>query len=451
MQTENKRGLWGWAFYDFGNSAFTTIIVTFIFPIYLANVYFGGGVETTLATPLDEAFAQTQGQIQWGRIAAAAALVIALSAPIFGAIADLNGRRKPWILAFSLMCIAGTLTLYVKPEVTGFPWMLAIAFVVANYGYEMGGVFNNAQLPGLTARGRMGRWSGWAWGLGYGGGLLCLLLCLPLALMFEEGGLGARLSFVIVAVWFAVFMLPMFIFTPEGPKGLPVGQAISRGLGETVATAREIFSQTNLTRFFIARLIYNDGLVTIFSMGALFAALRYGMDTVQIIAFGLLLNVTAVIGSTFMARQDDLRGKKWVLNISITLLTLVLLTGLALPYLLGSAEAALWPFVALGGALGLFTGPIQAASRSFVAVVSPPQKAARYFGFYEMTAKATAFLGPLLVSTFTVAVWGIVSASGADVITARGMALDAGMLAIPLLLIIGLICLQFVKEPEFEA
>ena len=451
----NRRALLGWAFYDFGNSAFTTIIVTFIFPIYLANVYFGGGVETTLNTPLDTALRQTEGQVQWGKIVAYAAGLIAISAPILGSIADLSGRRKPWILGFSLLCIFATSLLFLQPDPVQFPLLLAIAFVVANYGFEMGSVFNNAQLPGLTTTDRMGRWSGWAWGLGYSGGLLCLLICLPLVLfsesLFGDAGLGARLSFLVVAVWFAIFMLPMLMFTPDQRQGLPIGQAVSKGLGETWATAREIWGQPNLTRFMIARLIYNDGLVTIFSMGALFAALRYGMDTVQIIAFGILLNITAVIGSVFMARQDDLRGKKWVLNISICLLILVFLLGLSLPYLMGGHEAALWPFVILGGALGLFVGPIQAASRSFVAVVSPPEQATRYFGFYELTGKATAFLGPLLVSSFTLFAAQRLNGGDREAVAARGLALDMGMLSIPLLLLIGLITLQSVKEPKIQA
>lgn len=449
---ENRRALLGWAFYDFGNSAFTTIIVTFIFPIYLANVYFGGGIETTIDTPLDQALSQTEGQTQWGVIVAYAALVIAISAPILGSIADLNGRRKPWILGFSLLCIFATALLFIQPEPAQFPLMLAIAFVVANYGFEMGGVFNNAQLPGLTASDRMGRWSGWAWGLGYGGGLLCLIICLPLVLfsesLFGDAGLGARLSFLVVAIWFAIFMMPMMLFTPDERDGLPISQAVTRGLGETWATAKEIFAQPNLIRFMIARLIYNDGLVTIFSMGALFAALRYGMDTVQIIAFGILLNITAVIGSVFMARQDDLRGKKWVLNLSISLLILVFLIGMSLPYLLGGHEAALWPFVCLGGALGLFVGPIQAASRSFVAVVSPPEKATRYFGFYELTGKATAFLGALMVGGFTLFAARQLAGGDMNAVAARGLALDVGMLSIPLLLAIGLIALQWVKEPQ---
>ena len=220
------RALWSWSLYDFANSAFTTIVITFIFSIYFADVLvctaeWAGCLseEQEAGLTLSERLGDTRGQALWGYSTTFIAISIALLAPIFGAVADLGGRRKPWIFTFSMICIVSTVALFfMRPEpIFIIPAVLLVA--IANSGFELGIVFNNAMLPDLVSKDRVGRWSGWAWGLGYFGGLISLVLCLVLVLGSEgEAQLNATLmTNLIVAGWFFLFMLPLFLFTPDRP------------------------------------------------------------------------------------------------------------------------------------------------------------------------------------------------------------------------------------------
>ena len=405
------RALWSWSLYDFANSAFTTIVITFIFSIYFADVLvctaeWAGCLseEEEAGLTLSERLGDTRGQALWGYSTTFIAISIALLAPIFGAVADLGGRRKPWIFTFSMICIVATVALFfMRPEpIFIIPAVLLVA--IANSGFELGIVFNNAMLPDLVSKDRVGRWSGWAWGLGYFGGLISLVLCLVLVLGSEgEAQLNATLmTNLIVAGWFFLFMLPLFLFTPDrSGKGLPFGQAIREGLSTVRKTGGTILRQPNIRRFLIARMIFTDGSVTLFAMGATYAAIRHGMDLTQIIMFGILLNVTAGIGAFAFGYLDDRFGAKRVIVASLIGLLVLGVPGLTAPYWLPDA-AATTAFIAFGAALGIFVGPVQAAGRSFMARIAPASQRTEYFGFLALSGKATTFLGPFAVATVTI-------------------------------------------------
>ena len=405
------RALWSWSLYDFANSAFTTIVITFIFSIYFADVLvctaeWAGCLseEQEANLTLSERLGDTRGQALWGYSTTFIAISIALLAPIFGAVADLGGRRKPWIFTFSMICIVSTVALFfMRPEpIFIIPAVLLVA--IANSGFELGIVFNNAMLPDLVSKDRVGRWSGWAWGLGYFGGLISLVLCLVLVLGSEgEAQLNATLmTNLIVAGWFFLFMLPLFLFTPDrSGKGLPFGQAIREGLSTVRKTGGTILRQPNIRRFLIARMIFTDGSVTLFAMGATYAAIRHGMDLTQIIMFGILLNVTAGIGAFAFGYLDDRFGAKRVIVASLIGLLVLGVPGLTAPYWLPDA-AATTAFIGFGAALGIFVGPVQAAGRSFMARIAPASQRTEYFGFLALSGKATTFLGPFAVATVTI-------------------------------------------------
>ncbi len=438
-QQPGRRALWSWALYDFANSAFTTIVITFIFAIYFADTLVCTAGWTGCLTAEQEAqmslaerLGDTTGQALWGYSQTFITLLVAVLAPIFGAISDLGGRRKPWIFSFSMICIICTIGLFFMQPSPAFIIPAILLVAVANAGFELGIVFNNAMLPDLVSKERVGRWSGWAWGLGYFGGLISLVVCLVLVLGSEgEARLTATLSTnLIVAGWFFVFMLPMFLFTPDRPgKGLPVGQAVSQGMSSVLKTGRTILRQPNLRLFLFARMIFTDGAITLFSMGATYAAIRHGMSLEQIILFGILMNVTAGAGAMLFGFVDDRIGSKRVIIISLIFLIALGLPGLLTPYWLPEGVAT-WAFIGFGAALGIFVGPLQSAGRSFMARLAPAEQRTEYFGFLALTGKATTFLGPFAVATVTILTGNM----------------DIGMMPILAFWLLGLIFMLGVKD-----
>ncbi len=391
------RGLVGWALYDWANSPFTTLIITFVFSAYFSRGIVGDEV---------------RGAELWGYTASIAGLVIALGSPVLGAIADAGGPRKPWLLVFTAICVVGSGALwYAGPAPEFITWAM-VWVVIATIGFEFGIVFNNAMLPDLVAPARLGRWSGWAWGLGYFGGLAAMVATLflfvqaetPLLGLDKESAEHVRVVGPLAAVWFAVFVWPMFVFTPDRDRsGLALGEKVRRGLSNLWGTLMRLRDHGNIVRFLIARMIYADGLVTVFAFGGIYAADTFGMALKQVIIFGIVLNVTAGIGAFCFAWLDDWFGSKRVIYISLSGL---LATALGAVVVQDVAWFWVW-----GSLLGIFVGPAQAASRSLMARLAPAELRTEFFGLYALTGKATAFAGPALVAIVIAATesqrWGL--------------------------------------------
>lgn len=397
-----RLGVFSWSMYDWANSPFTTVVTTFI----IAN-YFSEAVAAN----------NTVGAAQWGFMQGAAALAIALLSPVLGAIADRSGRRKPWLAFFTLIMILGSAALWWgTPKSAGsvggvdiILWASAIGVI----GFEVAIVFYNAMLPGLVSESRLGRISGWSWGLGYAGGLVCLIVLLFVFVQPETAPFGldkstaehVRIAGPFVAAWTLIFCLPIFLFTPDSKStGVPAGRAVREGLSELWNTIVSIRRYRTILRFLIARLFYIDGLNTIFAVGAIYAGAEFGMQTAEVIVFGILLNVTAGLGAFGFGWLDDRIGAKPTI-----LLALVGVLAFGIPMLI--IESKLWFFI-LGGMIGLFFGPAQSASRSLMARLCPPGKENEMFGLYAFSGKSTAFLGPwmfALVTTFAGHRWGMAS------------------------------------------
>jgi len=414
----DRRGLIAWCFYDWANSPFPTVVVTFVFAAYFT---------TTLAeTP-------EAGTGLWGQTIALSGLAVALLAPILGALADQGGRRKPWIggfTALAVLCAAGLW--WVEPD-PGFALLALVLVGLGNAAFELGQVFYNAMLPEVASARRLGRISGWAWGLGYAGGLVCLALSLVLFIQPEAPIFGldkdaaepVRATGPFVALWFAVFALPLFLFVPDPPaSGVPAGQALRQGLATLLATLRGLPRHGQVGRFLLARMIYTDGLNTLFAFGGIYAAGTFGMTFAEILEFGILLNVAAGLGAVGFGWMDDRLGAKPTILVALVGL---LVAGVAILVV----ESQAW-FVALGCGIGLFIGPAQAASRSLMARLAPPEVRTELFGLYALSGKATAFVGPALVGWVTV--W-------AD-------SQRAGMATIPVFFLVGLILLWPLKDPS---
>ncbi len=384
-----RAGLFAWCLYDFANSAFPTVIITFVF-----SAYFVRGVAADVEG----------GTAAWGHAMAIAGLATAVLSPVLGAIADRTGRRKPWILLFSAICIiAGGSMWFVRPDPAYVFLGLALA-VVASIAFEVGTVFYNAMLPDLVPPGRIGRWSGWAWGIGYLGGLLCLVVALfglvmtdrPLFGLDRAASEHVRAVAPLTAVWFAVFALPFFLLTPDRPPtGVRAVEAARTGLKQIGHTLRHLGGERNIVRFLVARLFYTDALNTLFAFGGIYAAGTFGMGFDEVIMFGIALNVTAGLGAAAFAWIDDRIGPKPTILLALAGL---MLFGTAV--LVTDSKAWFWVF---GLAIGVFVGPAQAASRSLMAHLAPPGRESEMFGLFALSGKITSFMGPAVLAWVTLA------------------------------------------------
>jgi len=379
----SKRALVAWAFYDWANNGFATVILTFIFSAYF----------TRRIAP-DE----VTGSALWGNMVSVAGLLIALGGPVCGAAADQDGRRKPWLIAFMLLCVvATTLLWFVRPS-QDFLWPALLLVGLGMVGAEYSYIFYNAMLPELAPPDRVGRWSGWGWGLGYAGGLLCLLAALWImeggGSAPPDGGVGSlvriRAGFVLAGAWYLLFSLPLILLVPD-TRGLgkPLARAVRDGVGRLVEMIREVRRYRQIALFLLARMIYIDALATIFALGGVYAAGAFEMSERSVLLFGVVLNVAAGLGAGVFAGLDDRIGPRATILISLG----GLVTG-ALVILLVHGTLFFW---AAGTFMGLFVGPVQAASRSYMARIAPETLRNQMFGLYAFSGKATAFMGPFLV------------------------------------------------------
>lgn len=398
----DRRGVAAWCLYDWANSAFPTVIVTFVFASYFAKA-------------LADSPEQATGQ--WGMAISLSSLLVAVIAPVLGAVADMAGRRKPWLLVFTLLCVSTGAALWTVLPDPAFAVRALVLVGLANLAFELAQVFYNAMLPDVAPRAMIGRISGWAWGLGYAGGLVCLALCLVLLIQPSPPHFGldaataepVRATALFVAVWYLCFAVPLFRLTPDRrSRGLAVSTAVVHGVRQLFRTLRDLSRHGNIVRFLLARMLYTDGLNTLFVFGGIYAAGSFAMDTQEILLFAILLNVTAGLGAAAFGWIDDLIGAKRTILISV--LALTIFGGAIL-----LAESKLW-FYLLGAALGVFVGPAQSASRSLMARLAPAELRTEMFGLYALSGKATAFLGPALVGW--IALWAGSQRLGMSVILA---------------------------------
>jgi UMF1 family MFS transporter len=383
--------------FDFANSGYTTVVVTFVFATYFSQAI----------APTPEL-----GTAWWGIAQALSAILIALASPIFGAIADQTGPRKPWVLVFSALTVVATAALWFAVPGPAVALMALALVVVANIGFEVSQVFYNAMLPAIARPAAIGRISGWAWGVGYLGGLLCLVVALFGLVQATPPPLGldaatqepVRATSLLVALWLAVFAIPLFVWVPdEGRRGLALSTAARRGLTTLVATFRSARAQPNLFRFLIARMIYNDGINTLFAFGGIYAAGTFGMSLTEVIQLGIALNVTAGLGAAAFGWIDDKVGSKRTVTVS-----LVAIVVLGSVVLLAPDKTTFWVATL---ALSTFFGPVQASSRTLMARLAPAAQRSEMFGLFAVTGKAISFMGPLAVGWATAATgsqrWGL--------------------------------------------
>jgi UMF1 family MFS transporter len=436
-----------WIFFDWAAQPYFTLITTFVFAPYFAT-----HVAPDAAT----------GQAYWGFATAAAGMAIALLSPVLGAIADATGRRKPWIAAFGALLVIGSSLMWIgKPGDASVIPPLLFAYAIATIGVEFATVFNNAMMPTLVPPDRIGRLSGTGWATGYIGGILSLILVLGFLAANPDSGRtlfgltplfgldpvthqGDRISGPLTAIWFIIFVLPMFLFTPDYPARHPLRAALREGLLDLKQTLLELPKRRSLAIFLLANMIYTDGLVSLFAFGGIYAAGTFGWNTIEIGTFGIILAIAGTFGGWIGGKLDDFLGPKRVIAGSMTILLAavvaillvekdsVLFIQVAPPVPGGAlfASAAERAYLLLGCMIGMAGAPLQAASRSLLIRMAPKDRIAQYFGLFALTGKVTSFMGPLLIG----------------IVTAETASQKLGMAVLVLFFVTGLALLSQVRD-----
>ncbi|MDX3928387.1 MAG: MFS transporter [Shinella sp.] len=443
----SRLGIGGWMLFDWAAQPFFTVVTTFVFGPYL--------VSRMTADPV-------AGQAAWSYTLTVAGIIIAILSPVLGSIADATGPRKPWIGFFAIIKIASLAALWYAAPGSSLLFVMTMV-VFATVAAEFSIVFNDSMMPRLVSADQTGRISNIAWGLGYLGGMIVLIAMVTLLAGSPESGktiIGidplfgldpaegedARIAGPISALWYLVFVLPMFLFTPDQGRGMPLGNAIRTGLAELKGTIGELRERRGVLRFLIARMIYQDGVNGLLALGGAFAAGMFSWQTMELGIYGIILNVVAIGGCLYASRLDMRLGSKKVVVASLACLTAatfgIISTGPgftffgAVPLPLEDSgglfgTAAEKAYILYGLLVGVAFGPVQASARSYLARSLHPDEAGRYFGLYALSGRATSFLAPLSVAVIT-------SATG----SAR-----LGMAALIVFLVIGLLLLLKTPYP----
>ncbi|MEL6436797.1 MAG: MFS transporter [Pseudomonadota bacterium] len=414
-----RKGIFGWMLFDWAAQPFFTVVTTFIFGPYF--------VSRMAADP-------AAGQSAWGYGLAASGFLIAILSPMLGSIADQTGPRKPWIAGFALIKIIMLMMLWTAAPGSNLFYVVAI-FSIASVAAEFSTVFNDSMMPRLVPAKAIGRVSNIAWGLGYAGGMIVLIGVIALIAGSPETGktiIGldpifgldpaqgedARITGPIAAVWYLIFILPMFLFTPDmrSVRGITMGKAVRDGLAELKGTIADVRRKAGVFRFLLARMIYQDGVNALIALGGAFAAGMFSWSITEIGIFGIILNIVAIPSCLIAGRLDTAFGSKRIVMASIICLIIaafgIISTGTDFT-LFGAlsfapteagglfASPAEKAYIVFGLLIGVAFGPVQASSRSYMARSVHPEDAGRYFGIYALAGRVTSFAAPLMVAIVT--------------------------------------------------
>ncbi|MYM55529.1 MFS transporter [Thalassovita mangrovi] len=434
-----RKRIWGWFFFDWASQPYNTLLLTFIFAPYVKEMMGDG----------------TAAQSAWGFGIGAAGIVIALLAPILGAMADTSGNRLRWIWLFSVMYVVGAAGLWIAAPGHFNLTLTLILFAIGLIGMEFATIFTNSMLPDLGTKEEIGRISGNGWAFGYVGGLITLILMLvffaesaatgktfvglsPLFGLDPEMREGTRFVGPLTAIWYAVFMIPFFLWVRDPkPAGAPKG-AVKQALNEVVHTLSRLPRTPSLFAYLISSMFYRDALNGMYVFGGIYAAGVLGWSVVDTGIFGIIAIIAGAIFAWLGGHADERFGPKPVITVCILVLTfvgisIVLVSRDSVYGIPVGADSKLPDivFYVLGALIGAAGGIIQSASRTMMVRQANPHKMAESFGLYALAGKATSFLAPLLIG----------------VATAITQSQQLGVSPLIALFLIGLILLRWVK-PE---
>ena len=418
----DRKRIWGWWFFDWASQPYATLLLTFIFSIYFSEVARG----YFIAQGADAAQAGAQAQALWGWALAGAGVVIAAFAPVLGAVADRSGRRLPWIWLFSALYVAGSAGLWVlHPSGEGLVPALVL-FGIGLIGMEFATIFTNALMPSLGSREEIGRISGSGFAFGYLGGVVALAIMLAL---FADGaggltllgrppalGLdgaareGTRFVGPFTAIWYALFMVPFFLWVREPAGRRRGGVQLGAALRDLGALLRSLPRRRSLLAWLVSSMFSRDALNALYGFGGVYAGTVLGWPVILSGIFGIVTAVSAAIISWLGGRADRRWGPRPVIAACTLVLVAVclLVVGMSREQIFGLplAPGSRLPdalFFACGAAIGGAGGVLQSASRSMMVRHTSAARATEAFGLYALSGKATAFLAPMLIALVTTA------------------------------------------------
>ena len=417
----SRRERIAWYLYDFGNSAYAAVVLLAVYSAYFQGEVVGG----------------PQGSRLWGYAVGIAMLVVALTAPVLGTIADFSGSKKRFLFFYTtLSCTFTALLFFVGP---GDVFTGMLFFILAEIGYRSAQVFYNALLPEIANDDEMGSVSGNGWAIGSAGGIICLVIVLALILLVE-GDQIIHYAFLITAAYFALSAVPLFLWLRERaqPQAIPTGEGLlSLAFKRLAATFRSVRKYREFLKFMLAFLIYNDGIIMALDFAAILGAVLFGMDQQQLIIFMIIVQFTSVAGAYLFGLAADRLNPKQSLLIALVLMTV----------------AAGWMYVNqtlngfyfIGGLAGFALTGVQSVSRATVGLFAPEGKSAEFYGFFSVAGRTSSFVGPAVYGwlAFRAALW--FQARGLDAVMAEQEGLRAAVLSIVAFLIIGLVLLLSVN------
>ncbi len=416
-----KRERRAWYLYDFGNSAYAAVVLLAVYSAYFKGTVVGGA----------------EGSRLWGLSVGIAMLIVGLTSPILGALADSSQTKKRILLVFTVMASFFTAMLFfVGP---GDIAKGMIFFILAEIGYRNGQVFYNALLPDIAEPEEMSRVSGNGWAIGSAGGIVCLLIVLGL-IMGIGGQTVIRVAFLITAVFYAASTAPLFFLVKERtePKPLPRGEnyfSISiKRLWETFKAARKYQS---FARFLGAFLVFNNGIMITLDFAAIIGATLFGLNQTQLIAFMIIVQVTSVIGAFVFGRAAGRWGSKAILVVALLLMTITV----SLLYFTHS----LTMFNIVGALAGFALTGVQSVSRTAVGQIAPEEKAAEFYGLFSLASQLSNFIGPTLFGLLIVWFTNFYAGKGMEALPAEQSGLMLALVSILVFLVVGMALLFTVR------
>jgi MFS transporter, UMF1 family len=400
---KEKGRVFVWTLFDFANTSFSIIVVTFLYAVYFKKTVAGN---------------EAIGDLYWSISTSIAMVITAIISPLLGAIADYSAGKKRFLLFFTLLCILGTSSLYFIGPGQIF-WGILL-FVLANVGFEAGLVFYDAFLPEITAPKNYGRVSGYGFGMGYFGSLATLAIVYPFieASMIKE-------TFPVAAIFFLIFSLPIFFFLKEKRTKVERGETfLAIGFSRVWSTLTHLKHYKNLAIFLVAFFFYIEGVNTVIFFSGNYASTTLGYTEMELLVFFIVVQTTAIAGSVVLGILADKIGQKKTIVISL----FIWLVTVALAYFIYDKTG----FYIVGLIAGAAMGSCQSASRSLMSKLTPPEKKTEFFGFYSFFGKSSAVVGPL--------VFGLVSFLSGNQRVA--------IISIAFFFIVGLLILTKVKDPQ---
>ncbi|NIZ09702.1 MFS transporter [Pseudooceanicola sp. HF7] len=404
-----RKRIWGWFFFDWASQPYNTLLITFIFAPYVKELIGDGA----------------QAQTAWGFGIGAAGIIIALLAPVLGAISDVSGNRMRWIWVFSLLYVAGAWMLwYAAPGSFNLPLTL-LFFAIGMIGMEFATIFTNSMLPDLGTKEEIGRISGNGWAFGYLGGLVSLVIMLTLLAENAETGKtligispilgldpetreGTRAVGPLTALWYAVFMVPFFLFVKDPKPHKARKGAVKDALSHLGGTIRDLPRTPSLFAYLGSSMLYRDALNGLYFFGGIYASGVLGWSVTHIGIFGIIAIVSGAIFAVIGGRADQHFGPKPVIRACILILAAVALVTITISptslLFIPLPEGSVLPditFFLIGAVIGAAGGVIQSASRTMMVRQAIPGHMTEAFGLYALAGKATSFIAPILIGITT--------------------------------------------------